>query len=145
MKVGFDQPQPMNYATYFDYGDRGGMFVMRHKVHSMLTQSPGNTFASNNIWFVDFRASNHMTSHKDWFKELRKTDRLRYVETGDATIHPIQHVGNVLFENDDKQTYIKKDLHVPTIMKNLVLFGQMVEQRMQVRFNQEGCFIVKDG
>ena len=39
------------------------------------------------------------------------------------------------------------DFHdnVPTITKNLVSVGQIVEQGMQVRFNNEGCFIEKDG
>ena len=34
---------------------------------------------------------------------------------------------------------------MPTITKNLVSVGQIVEQGMQVRFNNEGCFIEKDG
>ena len=46
---------------------------------------------------------------------------------------------------NNKQTYLKNVLHVPTITKNLVSVGQIVEQDMQVRFNHEGCFIEKDG
>ena len=55
------------------------------------------------------------------------------------------HIGNVPFGEEGKQTYIKNVLHVPTIMKNLFLVGQMVQQGMQVRFNQDGCFIEKEG
>ena len=32
-------------------------------------------------------------------------------------------------------------LHVPSITKNLISVGQIVEQGMQVRFNNDGCFI----
>ena len=32
-------------------------------------------------------------------------------------------------------------LHVPTITKNLVSVGQMVEQGLQVRFNEHGYFV----
>ena len=32
-------------------------------------------------------------------------------------------------------------LHVPTITKNLVSIGQMVEQGLQVKFNSDGCFV----
>ena len=70
---------------------------------------------------------------------------LDYVETGDDTIHPIQHVGNVSFDEEGNWTYIKNILHVPTIMKNLVSVGQIVEQGMQVHFNHGGCFIEKEG
>ena len=58
--------------------------------------------------------------------------------------HPIRHVGNVPFGDDGKQTYPKNVLHVPTITKNLVSVGQIVEQGIQLRFNNEGCFIEKD-
>ena len=48
-----------------------------------------------------------MMSHEDWFWELRKLERPRYVVTGDDTIHPIQLVGNVPFYEEGNQTYIK--------------------------------------
>ena len=85
-----------------------------------------------------------MTSHQEWFRELREPERPDYVKTGDDTTHLIWHIGNVPFGKEGKQTYIKNVLHVPTITKNLVLVGQIVEQGMQVRFNQGGCFVVKE-
>ena len=36
--------------------------------------------------------------------------------------------------------YLADVLHVLRILKNLVSVGQMVEQGLQVRFNQDGCF-----
>ena len=94
-----------------------------------------STSASNpkDVWFVDSDASNHMTSHQEWFHELREPERPGYVETGDDTTHPIQ------------QIYIKNVLHVPTIKKNLVSVNQIVQQGIQVRFDQGGCFIEKEG
>ena len=73
-----------------------------------------------------------MTSHKEWFLKLREPEQPGYVETGDDTTHPIHHIANVPFGEKGKQTYIKNVLHVPTITKNLVSVGQMVEQGMQV-------------
>ena len=67
------------------------------------------------------------------------------METGDDTPHPIRHIGDVPFGKEGEQTCIKNVLHVPTITKNLVSVDQIVEQGMQVRFNNEGCFIEKDG
>ena len=45
----------------------------------------------------------------------------------------IRHIGNVPFGKEGKQTFIKNVLHVPTITKNLVSIGQIVEQGMQLR------------
>ena len=84
-------------------------------------------------------------SHQEWFRYLREPDRPDYVEIGDDTTHPIWHVGNVPFGKEGEQTSIKNVLHVSTIMKNLVSIGQIVEQGMQVRFNQGGYFIEKEG
>ena len=116
---------------------------MKHEAHSMSALVSTNASTPNNIWFVDSGALNHMTSHANWFRELWKPESPGYVKTGDDTTHPIQHIGNVPFRNDDEQTYLKNVLHVPTITKNLVLVGQIVEQGMQVRFNNYGCFIEK--
>ena len=71
-----------------------------------------------------------MTSHEDWFRELRKPDQPKYIKTRDDMTHPIQHVENVPFGYDGKQTYLKNVLHVPTITKKLVSVGQIVEQGM---------------
>ena len=65
--------------------------------------------------------------------------------TGDDITHRIQHIGNVPFGKEGEQTCIKNVLYVPTITNNLILVGQIVEQGMQVCFNNEGCFIEKDG
>jgi hypothetical protein len=37
--------------------------------------------------------------------------------------------------------YLKDVLHVPTMIKNLVSIGQMVEQGLHVTFNSYGCFV----
>ena len=74
---------------------------------------------------------------------MRKPGQAGYVETRDNTIHPIQYVEDVPVGNDDKQTYIKNDLHVPTITKNLVSVGQIVEQGMQVRFIHKRVLYMK--
>ena len=61
------------------------------------------------------------------------------MEIGDDTVHPI---GNVpLAMHDGKPKYMADVLHVPTITKNLVSVGQMVEQGLQVKFNSNGCFV----
>ena len=94
------------------------------------------------VWYVDSGASNHMTCHQTWFSQMKEPSKPGYVETGDDTMHPIAHVGNVpLSMHDGKKKYMANVLHVLTITKNLVFFGQMVEQGLQVKFNENGCFV----
>ena len=126
---------------YAHNSDRGGMFM----ANSMSASTSTSALNPEDVWFVDSSASDHMTYHKEWFRELREPERPGYVKTGDDTTHPIWHINNVPFNEKGKKTYIKNVLHVPTITKNLVSVGQMAEQGMQVRFDQEGCFIKKEG
>ena len=90
---------------------------------AFIAHASTSASASNNVWFVDSGASNHMTSHEDWFQELHAPERPGYVEIGDDMTHPIQHIGNVPFGNNGHQTYLKNVLHVPTITKNLSSVG----------------------
>ena len=74
--------------------------------------------------YVDLGASNHMTNHGEWFKELQALHSLGYVETGDDTAHPIAHSGNVpLSLQDGNVKYLADVLHVPNITKNQVSVG----------------------
>ena len=87
-----------------------------------------------------------MMSHEEWFSDLRILDRPDYVEIGDDITHPIRHIDNVPFGKEgNKNTCIKNVLHVLTITKNLFLVDQIVEQGLQVRFNNKGSFIKKKG
>ena len=73
---------------------------------------------------------------------MKEPSKRGYAEIGDDTMHPIEHVGDVpLTLEDGKEKYMFDVLHIPTITKNLVLVGQMVEQGLQVRFNEHGCFV----
>jgi hypothetical protein len=91
---------------------------------------------------VDYGASNHMTSHGEWFRDTKDLKTPRFVEIGDDITHPITQIGKVPLSMQDGQTkYLKDVIHVPTITKKLVSVGQMVEQGLQVTFNPNGCFV----
>ena len=63
-----------------------------------------------------------MTSHGEWFRDVKNLDRPGYVETGDDTAHPIAHVGNVpLAMQDGKMKYLSNVLHVSQHHKELGL------------------------
>ena len=114
---------------------------MKHKANSMKM----STSKPNKVWYVDSRASNHMTNHKEWFSFLEKPEQLGVVHTRDDTPHTIEHIGEVPLNHVGQKGKLMSVLHVPTITKNLVLVGQIVDQWMQVRFMHLGCFIDEEG
>ncbi len=110
---------------------------MQHMANSMI-----GGVSDNNVWYVDFGASNHMTSHGEWFRNTKELKTPGFVETGDDTTHPITQIDKMPLSMQDGQTkYLKDVLHVLTITKNLLSVGQMVGQGLQVTFNPNGCFV----
>ena len=75
-----------------------------------------------------------MTSHKEWFSYLEKPTQPGIVATGDVALNHVGQKGKLL-----------NVFHVPTITKNLVSVGQIVNQWMEVRFTHLGCFIEEEG
>ena len=92
----------------------------------MSASDSTSTFNSEDVWFV----VKSYDVHQEWFRALSMPDRPNYIDLGDDTTHPIQHIGNIPFSKDGKNNCIKNVLHVPTITKNLVSVGQIVEQGM---------------
>jgi len=52
--------------------------------------------SNNNVSYVDSGTSNHMTSHGEWFRDIKDLKTLGFVETSDDTTHPITQIGKVL-------------------------------------------------
>ena len=50
-----------------------------------------------------------------------------------------------MWEERGKTKYMLNVMNVPNLAKNLISVGQIVEQGMQVKFKQSGCFIEKNG
>ena len=100
---------------------------------------------SDEVWCDDSGASKHMTCQKEWFSYLEKPMQPGVVTTGDDTPHPITKVGEVLQSHIGQKGKLMNVLHVPTITKNLVLVGQILDQGIQVRFMHLRCFIEEEG
>ena len=79
------------------------------------------------VWYVDSGASNHMTCHKEWFSYLEKLMQPGVVATGDDTPHLIVNVGEGPLSHVGQKGKLMIVLHIPTITKNLVSDGHIVD------------------
>ena len=85
--------QQSNYALSSKcVEDNEQLFVVQHVMNAMAENV---SKCGDTMWYVDSGASNHMTSHGEWFKEMKKLEKPGYVETGDNTTHPNAHVEDV--------------------------------------------------
>ena len=96
---------------------------MKHHTNSMEASNS----KQEEVWYIDSGAFNHMTNHEEWFTSLRELEQLGCVETDDDTIHTIEHIRDIPLSSVGQRGCMKNILHVPTITKNLVLVGQIVD------------------
>jgi hypothetical protein len=47
--------------------------------------------SDNDVWYVDSGASNHMTSHGEWFRDTKDLKTLGFVEKLVMTLHIPSH------------------------------------------------------
>ena len=80
---------------------------------------------------------NHMFSKEEYFSNLQEPKKRGLLETGDNTQHEIKELGDVKLDGNHKAKSLCEVLHVPTITKNLIYVGQMVERGYQVKFNHQ--------
>ncbi|KAL3682919.1 hypothetical protein R1sor_000941 [Riccia sorocarpa] len=81
---------------------------------------------------IDSGATSHMTPHQGWFSNLELLQAPQYMVIGDDTKHEIQHKGNVPMQlTDSKLAGLRNVLHVPTMTRNLLSVGQLVDQGLQ--------------
>ena len=65
-------------------------------------------WTQDDAWYVDFGASNHMTSHDEWFGEMQDLQNPGYVQTCDDSCHLITHIGKVpLALHDGKTEFVR--------------------------------------
>ena len=65
--------QQSNYASSSNQNDSEWLFVMQHMINSM---SIDVSTLGENVRYVDSGASNHMTGHGEWFKEMQNLEWL---------------------------------------------------------------------
>ncbi len=51
---------------------------------------------------MDFGASNHITSHGEWFRNIKNLKTLGFVKTNDDTTHPITQISKVPLSMQDE-------------------------------------------
>ena len=84
------EKQRTNFSCSLNHGIADPAFVLRHCANSM----EASTSRQEEVWYVNSGASNHMKI-REWFTKLYEAKRLGYVETGDDTVHNIEHVGDL--------------------------------------------------
>lgn len=75
---------------------------------------------ANNIWYLDFGATNHVTANLGNLSLHSDYSSNDSVAVGNGKGLPISHIGSTTFTHDSKILHFKDSLHVSSISKNLL-------------------------
>ena len=93
--------------------------------------------SKDNIWYLDNRASNHMTGNRKYFKRIDEsvTGKVRF---GDDSRIDIKGKGSILFYSKDGGKKLLADVYyIPDLKSNIISFGQATEAGCDVRMRDE--------
>lgn len=101
-------------------------------------------------WYQDCGASQHMTSHREWFVQLVELDEPIPIVIGDATRLDGVAVGNIEMEAFDGQKWypvvLEDVIYVPNLNFNLFSVSQMLDKgHVQKANGKESIFYSLDG
>ena len=84
------------------------------------------------MWYLDNRASNHMTRDQGKFKELDEKFT-ENVKLCGRSIVLIQGKGSIFFQcKNDDQRLLTKVYYIPSLKSNIISLGQMIEEGSRV-------------
>ena len=103
------------------------------------------------MWYLDNRASNHMTGDREKFKELVEKF-LGNVKLCDRSTVSIQGKGSILFQcKNGDQCLLTKVYYIPSLKSNIISLGQMTKEGSRVKivsmflkiYDRNGALLMK--
>ena len=97
---------------------------------------------TNEVWYIESGASNHMTTHKHYFSNLSEKEFGFEILLGDDYAYHPKGVGTVRFERESgKPLYLSGVLYIPGLKKNLVSVSALEDKGYKVSFKERRSYI----
>ena len=139
---------PLNKKSHESNITEEGKQAQRENEGIALTSTSTNK-GQNDQWFIDSGATKHMTFQRNIITDYKKYDEPSKIYLGDNRVIEAYGEGKVELECHDGTDNITLNLHkvlfVPEIRKNLLSVPAMTQMEAEVIFDDEKCYITKNG
>ena len=105
-------------------------------VNALFAFGLSGTSPSSSTWFLDSRASNHMTYSRNPLSNVTRYNGNLQIQTANGGNAPITALGNIPGPIPLKNVYL-----CPTLTSNLLSVGQLVENNCNISFSSSGCVV----
>jgi hypothetical protein len=101
---------------------------------------------NDDVWYLDYGATCHITSNKEWFIEYENFTNENFVYIGDDSKCQIEGIGTIpIILNNRKYKEIQNVLHVPRLAKNLLSVHLFRKAGYHILFANDITFNDKEG
>jgi len=122
------------------------MLLMIRNQFTYLSQASTNKTSNNSCyddiniistWYLDSSATQHMTPNQNWFSTYEKLNPIRLVFIGDDTSHQTIDQGPIKVKLPSSPiAIISYILYLPSLARNFLILGQILEKRSNFTFNK---------
>lgn len=124
-------------------GDKGEALI-----GEVLTLAHGIK-GNHNVWYMDSGATDHMTSHREWFGTFSRFKEPKPVRIGDVRFIHATGVGDVNIlaynGNDWNRRHLSNVLYVPKLNYNLFSSGAALDKGIVYHSDKSTCKFIKQG
>lgn len=92
------------------------------------------------VWFLDFGCSNHMSGNKNWFIDLDNNFR-QNVKLGDDRRMVVEGKGSLRLQINGSVQTITSVYYVPGLKNNLLIVGQLQQRGLRIIIEDDMCEI----
>lgn len=96
-------------------------------------------------WYIDSGASMHMTTRKDWLKNLKNQSVVNEIVIADKSVIPVDCCGETqittIVNSEEHDIPVSEVLYVPNLATNLLSVSQLIKKGNKVSFNNNRCMI----
>lgn len=115
--------------------------INEQRVNPNLSQNGKGKQMESNLWYLDYRASNHMTGKHSKFDELDK-NVAGQVKFGDGSVVQIEGRGSITLQcKDGKTIHLKEVYYIPSLRSNIIRLGQLAEEGYYVVLRGEYLWV----
>ncbi|GKD97780.1 hypothetical protein Tco_1381677, partial [Tanacetum coccineum] len=135
-----DNEPALLLASFDNGGEVGEVFLNKERVFPELRTQEDEVRRSS-IWYLDTRASNHMTGDKDKFRDLNEIVH-GYIKFGNESKVRIEGKGSIVFQckNGELQK-LDEVYYIPDLFSNIISLGQLAEGGDEIKIKDQFLWV----
>lgn len=116
--------------------------------NSIISEALVSVGEDENGWFLDSAASDHMSPRRNYFRNYKTVETIRYVKLGDNSLLKVVGIGDVyircVVNGETNINFLEGVLHVPDLSYDLFSANKTTDKGYELGANSKMCWFSKN-